>query len=192
MGKKVGLLLVTAGLLLILVALGLLLYHRYEDQQAGEQAQTVAEELVQIVHETAQTSEAVTEVELPSVVVDGDDYIGYLHIAALSLTLPVQQEWDYTRLKRSPCRQFGWPESGDFVIAAHNYASHFKYLSRLQAGDLVEFYDLCGRQYCYQVEKLAIVQPTDVEAVQNSGYDLVLYTCTPGGRSRTAVYCSRQ
>ena len=34
--------------------------------------------------------------------------------------------------------------------------------------------------------------PDEVEAVQNSGYDLVLYTCTYGGKTRVTVFCNRQ
>ena len=33
--------------------------------------------------------------------------------------------------------------------------------------------------------------PTDVDAVKNSGYDLVLYTCTYGGKTRIVVFCDR-
>lgn len=32
----------------------------------------------------------------------------------------------------------------------------------------------------YSVEKVETLAPTEIDAVQNSGYDLVLYTCTIG------------
>ena len=43
----------------------------------------------------------------------------------------------------------------------------------------------------YAVSKCETLQPTEVDAVQNSGYDLVLYTCTLGGRTRVTVFCDR-
>ena len=43
----------------------------------------------------------------------------------------------------------------------------------------------------YAVSKCVTLQPTEVDAVQNSGYDLVLYTCTLGGRTRVTVFCDR-
>ena len=43
----------------------------------------------------------------------------------------------------------------------------------------------------YAVSKNETLQPTEVDAVQNSGYDLVLYTCTLGGRTRVTVFCDR-
>ena len=43
----------------------------------------------------------------------------------------------------------------------------------------------------YRVEKVETLQPTEVAAVQNSGHDLVLYTCTKGGKTRVTVFCDR-
>lgn len=194
-GKKIGLVLVAVGIVLILAALGLALRNQQEDHAAGEQALQLFHQLQglqrQQTPEESQSEAAVEDAALPVVEIDGYGYIGTLTIPALALELPVQDQWDYTRLKRSPCRQFGWPATGDFVIAAHNYTSHFKRLSKLEPGDTVQFEDMNGRVYAYTVSQLTTVQPEDVAAVQYSGYDLVLYTCTPGGRSRTAVYCSK-
>ncbi len=77
------------------------------------------------------------------------------------------------------------------VIAGHNYTSHFGRLDNLTIGDSVIFIDAVGEINSYSVEKLDTVEGENVEAVQNSGYDLVLYTCTLSGKERTAVYCNR-
>ena len=37
----------------------------------------------------------------------------------------------------------------------------------------------------------SILQPDDVDAVQNSGYPLVLYSCTYSGKSRLTVFCKK-
>ena len=43
----------------------------------------------------------------------------------------------------------------------------------------------------YCVEKLETLSQDAVDTVLNSGYDLVLYTCTKGGRTRGIVFCDR-
>lgn len=43
----------------------------------------------------------------------------------------------------------------------------------------------------YTVSAVKTLSPTSVDEVQNSGYDLVLYTCTYGGATRVAVFCDR-
>ena len=44
----------------------------------------------------------------------------------------------------------------------------------------------------YRVAKIETLDPNQVDAVQNSGYALVLYTCTMSGKTRTTVFCSRE
>lgn len=136
-------------------------------------------------------SEALDPAQMRVVEIEGYGYIGYISIPAIELELPVMSDWDYRRLKLAPCRQFGSVKTDDLVIAGHNYKAHFKNLSKLQAGDKVRFTDMDGKKNLYAVETVTTLSPESVDAVQNSGYDLVLYTCTPGGAARVAVFCSR-
>ena len=43
----------------------------------------------------------------------------------------------------------------------------------------------------YTVAKTEVLDPTLVDEVEKSGYDLVLYTCTYGGKTRVTVFCDR-
>ena len=116
--------------------------------------------------------------ELPVVEIDGNEYVGEISIPAIGIDLPVMSEWSYPRLKIAPCRQFGSSRTDDLVIAAHNYESHFGKLASLTAGDNV-------------VNKVEVLDPHSVEEVEHSGYALVLYTCTYGGKTRVTVFCDR-
>ena len=217
MPKKAGIAITAMGAVLILSALLLLLYNRHEDAQAGQEAESLlvrveaAIDTPQVIH--AQTPEErqlsvetkpsiktphakpdaaePLEAEMPVVLLDGYEYIGYVEIPSLRLKLPVMADWDYTRLKFAPCRQFGSSRTDDLVIAAHNYENHFGRLNELSEGDTVRFTDMDGIVNTYSVEKLETLKPDEVDAVQNSGYDLVLYTCTKGGKTRVAVFCDR-
>lgn len=128
--------------------------------------------------------------EVPTVTLSGYDFIGYLELPSLGLRLPVMSSWDYDKLKISPCRQFGSAETDDLVIAAHNYQTHFARLDEMKAGDSVRFTDLDGTVNRYTVSAVGTVLPDDVLAVQDSGYALVLYTCTKSKEARVTVYCS--
>ena len=204
MPKKSGIAIVTAGAVLILSALLLLLYNRYEDANAGQEAESLLEN-VEAVIETKRIKVPVTskrpdaapsttplDPQMPVVMLDGYEYVGYVEIPILGLKLPVMSEWDYTRLKVAPCRQFGSSRTDDLVIAAHNYENHFGRLKELSAGDTVIFTDMEGVVNTYSVKKIETLNPNEVDAVQNSGYDLVLYTCTKGGQTRVTVFCDRE
>lgn len=214
MSKTAGIVLVAAGVVFIALALLLLLFNGYEEQLAGQKAEILLEDVRAAMQEKPGRPEAVTEAppadvpfkdaspdadpvetvppELPVAVIDGYEYIGYISISALELELPVMADWDYDRLKIAPCRHFGSSRTDDLVIAAHNYKTHFGYLSDLEIGTEVVFTDMDGIVNCYTLVKAPEILAADaVDAVQNSGHDLVLYTCTPGGATRVAVFCDR-
>ena len=76
------------------------------------------------------------------------------------------------------------------MIAAHNYEGHFKRLSQLQAGDLISFTDVSGLERMYEVTLLETLPGNATEEMITAGFDLSLYTCTPGGSSRVTVRCN--
>lgn len=123
--------------------------------------------------------------------IDGYEYIGYLSIPSLGLDLPVMADWDYPRLKLSPCRYVGSTKTDDLVIAAHNYDRHFGRLSQLTGGEEVYFIDMDGVLSSYEVVETSILMPTDIEEMTSGDYDLTLFTCTYGGKSRVTVRCNR-
>ena len=192
---SLGTVCIVLGVLLMLVAGGLYAYNRYEDAHAGAEAQTVVQDLEEkVVEKTETAAESTPEemtAELPSVFVDGYDYVGVLTIPALDLRLPVMQDWSYPKLKIAPCRQYGSSRTNDLVIAAHNYETHFGKIGTLAVGDEIRFTDMDGIDNYYSVQKVEVHDPTDVDAVKNSGHDLVLYTCTYGGKTRIVVFCDR-
>lgn len=127
--------------------------------------------------------------EMTEVVIDGYGYVGYLSIPDLGLDLPVMGEWDYTRLRRAPCRYSGSVLGEDLVIMAHSYKSHFRYIRDLTEGALIYFADMDGEVYEYEVVAKDVLMPNQVEEMTAGDYDLTLFTCTYGGRSRMTVYC---
>lgn len=193
-----GVICVLLGVVLLLAALGLYGYNRWEDAQAGAEAQTVVQDLQEKVVEQTQSAASAPAIdtssldpELPVVELDGYEYVGTVSIPAIGIDLPVMSEWSYPRLKIAPCRQFGSSRTDDLVIAAHNYESHFGKLSSLTAGDNVIFTDMGGIVNEYVVNKVEVLDPHSVEEVEHSGYALVLYTCTYGGKTRVTVFCDR-
>ena len=187
MPKKSGVILISLGAVLILAALLLFLYNRSEDRHAGQEAESLLED----VRSTMAANADPEPQEEPAEEIIYD-YAGVIAIPDLSLELPVIDQWNYARLKVAPCRQSGAAADGDLVIAAHNYKSHFGYLDRLEPGASVIFTDMEGTVYRYAVEEIRQLEPEDVEDVSSvfsSEYPLVLYTCTPGGKARVAVFC---
>ncbi len=192
MRRKIAIALMLIGVIFIGFAMGLLIYNNYESRKAQESSDVLMESIRLSIVE-AESEEEITDPfdeEMKIKEIDGYGYIGYLSIPALQLDLPVMSEWDYGRLKISPCRYYGSTKTDNLVIAAHNYRFHFGYLGHLKPGDTVVFTDMESEFNYYTVTSVEQLMPTDVDKVKDTGDDLILYTCTYGGAKRIVVRCS--
>lgn len=204
--RRLGSVFVFVGAVLLAAALLLFLYNKQEDARAGEAASAAMSEIQNAISEyypekldlsetpdgTDATEETVTEpTELTVVNIDGYDYIGYLSIPYFDLELPIMDTWSEDRLCRAPCLQFGSPLTDDAVIAGHNYKKHFLALHSIEEGEYLTFTTMTGYVIEYGVAEVRIIDPTNVSAVTDSDFDLILYTCTSGGQARVIVCCNR-
>ncbi len=192
MRRKVGIMLMLVGVLLISVAFGVLVYNNAENKKAQASSDALIESIRLSIAENELDNKETDpfDEEMTVKTIDGYGYIGYLSVPKLDIDLPVMSEWDYNRLKISPCRYYGSTKTDNLVIAAHNYKVHFGYLGNLKAGDTVIFTDMDAVVRYYKVDIVELLMPTDVDKVKDSGDDLVLYTCTYGGAKRIIVRCS--
>lgn len=197
--KRLGTLLMALGVLCIAAAAVLLVGNQQEDRHAGIQSASIASQL-QAYHPTAPSD---PEAQIPStlpdpynpsmteVEIDGHAYIGYLELPGWESALPVMSSWDYAKLRIAPCRYHGSTKTDDLVIMAHNYIRHFGPLDKLEPGAVISFTDMDGVTIRYEVVALEILYPTATEDMTSGQYDLTLFTCTYGGRSRVTLRCDR-
>ena len=192
MKRKLAIVFMSVGILLIGFAMLLLIYNSYENKKAQANNEALIESVRLSIAENELEDKAIDpfDEEMTVKEINGYGYIGYISVPMLDIELPVMSEWDYGRLKISPCRYYGSTKTDNLVIAAHNYIVHFKYLGRLQAGDMVIFTDMDSVVHSYKVDSVELLMPTDVDKVRDSGSDLILYTCTYGGAKRIVVRCS--
>ena len=188
MRKWIGVICVFLGVCCILSSVGFVAYNRWENENAEDIAQDLLEDIQSIIEEK-QPEQFLPE-EMATVKVDGYDCIGILSVPVLDLELPVLTDWSYAKLKKAPCHYYGTYYEKDFVIAAHNYKSHFGRLSELQAGDIVVFTDINNIEHYYEVVLLETLPKNATKEMITSGFDLSLYTCTPGGSNRVTVRCN--
>ena len=186
-----------AGILLLTCAGVLTLSNIRRQNEGGEEAAQVLEELREKIEPTDENSSAPDEAlpeasrTMSTVEIDGMICVGALQIPTLELQLPVIRDWNYDNLKVAPCLYYGSVYSGDMVICAHNYDSHFGRLKELKAGDEVDFYTADGELFRYAVGEIETLTPTDVEYMTDGEWPLTLFTCTWGGQCRVPVRCEK-
>ena len=93
-------------------------------------------------------------------------------------------------------------KTDDMVICAHNYARFFAPIRGIGMGEEVCFFSAEGTVYRYSVTNRETLEPSMVEEMITNtrpssdgtevrDWDLTLFTCFPGGRTRCAVRCIR-
>lgn len=207
MRNKAGIACMLLGTVLIFGALSLFLSNQREAKEAEQFTGSLLPVMIEKIEEKEETDTQPLTYTLPvgtpieyldpsafemtEEEINGHAYIGYLSIPKLELVLPVMADWSYSKLQIAPCRYTGSVRSEDLVIMAHNYASHFGGLSKLSEGDSVIFTDMDGIVTAYEVVVQDILDPYAVEEMISGEFDLTLFTCTYGGKSRVTVYCDR-
>lgn len=181
------------GLLLLAAALFWTGFNLWDSWRAGVVAQQMLEALYQH-QDYEKSSETIWNptMELPCVQVEGNSCVGILEIPALELVLPVLDPCTETSLKAGPCRYGGTPYQKGFVVAGHNYRTHFGRLQNLKSGDMIYFTDLNQNRFPYLVETFQVLPGNAVEEMLTDEWDLTLFTCTYSGQSRFTVRCVRQ
>lgn len=208
MRRVLGVLLMLLGTGLVVGAMFLLLKNRQEDLEALTFSRDVLPEIRQQIQISAQTEPAETaaakelsdyipaeylapeDLVMTEKTINGYAYIGYLSIPDLNLELPVMSGWDSRRLQIAPCRYTGTLRGRDLVIMAHNYNSHFGRLSQLVTGSRLQFTDMDGKTWSYEVVAMDILSAESVEEMTAGEYDLTLFTCAANRSHRVTVRCN--
>ena len=184
------------GLLCIAAAVILFISNIVEARRAGELSSGIVSELTEMIDEQADASRDFPtdnpDREMPAFTVMDKRYAGLLGIPELDLELPVLAAFDYASLNSSPCLYSGSVYSGNMVIAAHNYSSHFGRLGRLGIGSQVSFIDVESHTYDYEVYSVETLSPSqESELTDSASYprELTLFTCTYSGADRIVLRC---
>ena len=188
--RKLGKILLCAGVLLICTGLLLLAVYTHKDIMAGQNARKLQAELDRVIR-TGQVQEEGYTIDSELVASVGDyTLLGILRVPTLDMELPILADWSYELLSVAPCRYMGSVQNGDLILMGHNFESHFTPLKRLVPGDEVLFTDCFNRTYSYNVETVETLHKTELEKLVSADYDLSLFTCTYGGESRVVLRCN--
>ena len=182
------------GAILVSSALFLFAYNQWDAKRAEKEALETVNQLKKNLNQDDGENQYIdSDGDMKIVTIDGYDYIGYISIPSINLELPVMAEWSYPGLKIAPGRYYGSTYTRNLVIAGHNYAKHFSPIKWLEIGTEVDFTDMNNQIRKYKVVSVETLQPTQVKDMitksDTNEWDLTMFTCNVGGRTRCTVRC---
>lgn len=183
MRRKLGILCMTVGILLMATVATAILREQWQEMQTEQASARALEQVQAEILDDSSEANAAAEKKTP--------YMGYVSIPALDLYLPVMADWSEANLNTAPSRYAGSIAENNLVIAGHNYRRQFRKLLWIEEGTDVLFTDMNGTTYAYTVAYTESLGPRQIDMMTESSdsWELTMFTCTVGGSRRWAVRC---
>ena len=198
MRKAIPRVLISAGVILILVAVALFVFSRLDDSSVGRRSEDILSKVLEDeweMSEVPKQNSFFSEFIRPSEALENPEdeqyyegadgpiefsVIGILEIPKLKKRLPVLDRSTYALLNISVCKYSGSVEDKPvrLVIAGHNLMCHFKEISNLELGDEIFFTTRDGARFRYEMVRYEECHMSEGNAVDaGKDWDITLLTC---------------
>lgn len=190
--KKTAVILIGIGLFFILSAVLLWGFNEITSYRVAQETAKILSNLENHMLEDISVPTEAADGTMPTRTANGMNIVGVVSIPTLEIEVPVAAEWSYENLRKCACWYSGTAKDGRLIILAHNYNRHFGNLKNAAVGDEVQFMDVNGTLYLYNVTAIEILAKNELDKLTASESDLTLFTCTYGGQNRIVVRCMKQ
>lgn len=178
------------GSCLILLSLCFMLVYHAQLRSGTRNCQAVVKEMQQLLPQrTPGVPGAYADVAMPSLEIDGEDYVALLEIPSHGITLPVASQWDNTSLARSPARFSGSAYDKSLVIGGVDDPAQFGFSDEIEHNAVVTLTDMTGAQFSYTVSRVERAEHADKPWLQKDGFDLTLFCRNTYSMEYIAVRC---
>ena len=110
---------------------------------------------------------------MPSLNVDGNDFVGILEFEEAGCSFPVGSDWG--KSQQFPCRYYGSVYDGSLVVGATNQNGQITFVKELSVGDTIYFTDMTGNRYRYSITDIIYRDHADNGDLISDTVDLSLF-----------------
>lgn len=129
------------------------------------------------------------DMQMPTMQVDGRDYIALLTVPAFDVELPIRSQWSYLGANRCPSRFSGTVYDGSLIVGGSDREGQLAFLSRIQNGDTILVTDMTGARFAYRVSMIYRTDSVEAEALMEGNCDLTLFARSQYGLEYIIVRC---
>lgn len=177
------------GILLIVGSLALLLWWQISIGNAAHRMDTYVAKLTERMPapEPAILEERADN-RMPSLRVDGNDFIGLLEFEGMAKVFPVGGDWSGNG--QFPSRYWGSIYDGSLVIGASNQRGQINFAKALMNGDRVFLTDMTGNRYSFYITDIFYRKQADNEDLISEESDLTLFVKNIYGFEYIIIRCN--
>lgn len=174
--KTVSLIAVSLGILLMILSAVMLTVRQIQKAKADvDIAAVVARMEKAMPGRSAGIIEKRSDIGMPSIEIDGTDFIGLLELPGRNTVLPVGAKWDAAGLGFRPARYLGSIYDGTLIIGGRYESGGFDFADKFEIGEEITFTDMTGRLFRYTVNRIRHSDNAKTETLKSGDYDLTLF-----------------
>ena len=165
---------ILAGICLLIAAIGVLFFWQWRIHTAAAKAEYYVSTLRALIPEPqGAVPEERSEHTMPTVSIDGIDFVGLLEIPRYGSALPVCADWGTPT--KYPCQFYGSIYDRTMQIGGTSQKGQYDFYREISVGDAIYFTDMEGNRYGYSVTNIRYEKSADQAALQRDAASLTLF-----------------
>lgn len=160
-----------------------------------DMAQDKSENIVRQINDvlpvrSAGVADSYSDMHMPVLEIDGEDFVALVSIPDLEVTLPVGSTWDSEMIQSYPRRIGGAVYDGTLEIGVTDRKSQFSFFRKLDIGTNVIVTDMTGAEFSYTVYRVDRSDSLDDDIVRDDNTDFVFINRDTYLMESITVYCT--
>ena len=178
------------GIVLILSAVGLLVFSKISISRAHDNAQKIVSEMYSLMPEvTDGAPDERANPSMPMLQLDGKNFVGIIEVPQFGTRLPIYGKWERSQVTKYPCRYTGSVYSDVLVIGGSDNEGQLDFVKEISNDDSVYITDTTGIRYKYTVYDINRTKDVSAEYLTKSDARLVLFARNTYSFDYTVIYC---
>ena len=191
--KRLTVVFLILGILMICTCAFLAVFSEISARESADRAKETSEELRALMPEPfGAAADHRTNVSMPMLELDGENFIAILEIPILNTSLPVGADWDTDKLSDYPCRYTGSTYDNTLIIGGRDSIGQLDFAKTISIGNEVFVTDVTGARYSYTVEAIERTKDVSTEALTDIDGHLILFMRNTYSLDYTLVICKAE
>lgn len=164
---------VILGVLLVLIASGVLIFNLLITSSEQQDTAKMLQQIDAILPESSVGT--LSDSQMPVLEIEGQDIVAVLEIPKFSLSLPVGSTWDAKKVSAYPRCFSGSAYDRTMVIGGSDHEAQLDCLTVVDIGDEVTITDMTGAVFTYEVQRVDRCNSADETALTDADSHLTLF-----------------
>lgn len=190
-GKRLTLLCLILGILLIVSAVGYYAWMRYSVSKNAKDAVKTVEKLYALMPEiTNGAPDGRQNAAMSSLALGEDSFVGIIEVPIYERELPIYANWDTDKVNCFPCRYFGSVYNKTLILGGSDNDGQFDFIKKISIGDVVTITDTLGVRYTFRVSSIRRKSDVSIENLTDETAALTFFAKNSLDFDYTVVYCN--